>query len=255
MNTLLLEGPRVSLPRCYRLEAKHEFLRLLRTPSFALPTLLFPPLFYVLFALMLNRGNGAAASYLFASYSIFGVMAPGLFGFGVSVALDRERGWLTLRRALPMPAGAYLVAKMVMAMSFATIIYLLLASLALGFGGVRLAASAWWLLGLVAVLGVLPFCALGLLIGSRVSAAAAPAIVNVVYLPMAFLSGLWMPLSMLPDFVHRLAPLWPSFHLAQLALAASGRDYEGAIAFHLGFLFVFTTICFAVARHALARSV
>jgi len=255
MNTLTLEAPRVSLLRCYLLEAKHEFLRMLRAPAFALPTLLFPPLFYVLFALLLHRGNAGAASYLFASYSIFGVMAPGLFGFGVSLALDRERGWLTLRRALPMPPGAYLVAKMAMAMTFAAIIYLLLATLASVLGGVRLAPLAWPLLGVIAVLGVLPFCALGLLIGSRVGASAAPAVVNIVYLPMAFLSGLWMPLSMLPAFVQRLAPLWPPYHLAQLALAASGGDYEGGIAMHVGFLFVFTALCFAIARRALARSV
>ncbi len=254
MNALTLDAPRVSLLRCYRLEARHEFLRLLRSPSFALPTLLFPPLFYVLFALLLNRGNAGAASYLFASYIVFGVMAPGLFGFGVSVAMDRERGWLTQRRALPMEPGAYLVAKMAMAMTFAAIIYLLLAALAAGPGGVRLAPPAWPLLGAIAVLGVLPFCAFGLLIGSRASAAAAPAIVNIVYLPMAFLSGLWMPLSMLPDFVHRLAPLWPPYHLAQLALAGSGHDYEGSIAVHAGFLLAFTLLCFALARRALARS-
>ena len=35
--------------RCYQLEAKYEFLRLLRTPIFVLPTMLFPALFYLLF--------------------------------------------------------------------------------------------------------------------------------------------------------------------------------------------------------------
>ena len=41
--------------RSYLLEAKYEFLRLLRTPSFALPSLLFPCLFYVLFGVLLNK--------------------------------------------------------------------------------------------------------------------------------------------------------------------------------------------------------
>ena len=48
------------------------------------------------------------------------------------------------------------------------------------------------------VLGVLPFCAIGLFVGSLVSGQAAPAIVNLIYLPMAFLSGLWVPLQFLP---------------------------------------------------------
>ena len=101
----------------YLMEAKFEFLRVLRTPAFAAPTLLFPPLFYLLFGLLLNHGRADAAHYLFATYSVFGVMAPSLFGFGVGVAIERERGWLALKRVAPMPPGAYLLAKMAMAIA------------------------------------------------------------------------------------------------------------------------------------------
>ena len=94
-------------------------------------------------------------------------MAPGLFGFGVSVALDRERGWLTLKRALPMPPGAYLASKLAMAMLFAAIIFTILALLATTLGGVRLPVSAWPQLLAVDVFGVLPFCAIGLFVGTH----------------------------------------------------------------------------------------
>jgi ABC-2 type transport system permease protein len=182
-------------------------------------------------------------------------MAPGLFGFGVGVAIERERGWLALKRVAPMPPGAYLASKMIMAMLFALIIYGMLATMAFTLGGVRLALAQWLLLGIITMLGVLPFCALGLLIGSRANAAAAPALVNLIYLPMAFLSGLWMPLSMLPGVVAQMAVLWPPYHLAQLALAATGRDYSGGVMGHLLYLGVFTLICFAIARRWLARAV
>ena len=238
----------------YVLEAKYEFLRVLRTPAFAVPTLLFPPMFYLLFGLVLNRNSGDASHYLFATYSVFGVMAPGLFGFGVGVAIERERGWLALKRVAPMPPGAYLLSKMAMAALFALIIYLILAAMAYGLGGVRLGLGQWFVLGAIAVLGVLPFCALGLLIGSRVNASAAPAIVNFIYLPMAFLSGLWMPLNLLPDFIGRIAPLWPAYHLAQLALATIGRGDGSDSLPHVAALLGFTAICFAIARRWLARA-
>ncbi len=240
--------------RAYALEAKYEFLRVLRTPAFAIPSLLFPPLFYLLFGVLLNHGNSAAAHYLFATYSVFGVMAPGLFGFGVAVATERERGLLALKRVAPMPPGAYLAAKMVMAMAFAAIIYLMLAIMAASLCDVRLALAQWLGLGLIAISGVLPFCALGLVIGSRANAAASPAIVNFIYLPMAFLSGLWMPLSMLPKFIGDIAVLWPPYHLAQLALAAMGREHAGSATMHVAFLVAFTAICFALAKRWLARA-
>jgi len=238
----------------YLLEAKYEFLRVLRNPSFAIPSLMFPPLFYLLFGLLLNRGSLNAAHYLFATYSVFGVMAPSLFGFGVGVAIERERGWLALKRVAPMPPGAYLLAKMAMAALFALIIYLVLAAMAYFLGDVRLATGQWLLLGIIAVLGVLPFCALGLLIGSRVNASAAPALVNLIDLPMAFLSGLWMPLSQLPPFIGQLAPLWPSYHLAQLALGVVGHGDGSATVPHLAIALTFTAVCFAVARRWLART-
>jgi ABC-2 type transport system permease protein len=252
-STDTLPSLRASLP-AYVLEARFEFLRVLRTPAFAVPTLLFPPMFYLLFGIVLNHGNAGAAQYLFATYSVFGVMAPGLFGFGVGVAIERERGWLALKRVAPMPPGAYLLAKMAMAMLFALIIYCVLALMAATLGGLSFAIGQWLLLALITVLGVLPFCALGLVIGSRASAAAAPAMVNFIYLPMAFLSGLWMPLSMLPTFLAQIAPLWPPYHLSQLALATIGAGDGSALLPHLATLSVFTIVCFAIARRALARS-
>lgn len=247
--------PSTSSLRCYYLEAKYEFLRLLRTPSFALPSLLFPSLFYVLFGVLLGggRNGGDAARYLLATYGVFGVMGAALFGFGVTVALERERGFLTLKRALPMPPGAYLLAKMAMAMLFATIISLMLAVLATTLAGVTLQPSQWLLLLVVNVLGALPFCAMGLLIGVLAGGQGAPAVVNLIYLPMAFLSGLWLPLQILPAIFTKLAAVWPAYHLGQIALKVVGRDAGGSLALHLGVLAVVTVAFFVLARRRLAE--
>jgi ABC-2 type transport system permease protein len=256
MSTLAPAAPRVSLMRCYALEAKHEFVRLLRAPSFALPTLIFPPMFYLLFAVLFgNRGGGDfhANVYLLATYGVFGVMSPGLFGFGVTVAMDRERGWLTYKRALPMPRGAYLAAKMAMAMLFAAIIFAILGVLATTLGGVRLPAAAWLTLFVVDVFGVLPFCAIGLFIGSLVGGQGAPALANLIYLPMSFLSGLWMPLTVLPAFIGKIAPLWPAYHLGRLALGAVGEAPGEAQLPHVLALALFAAAFLALARRRLAR--
>ena len=240
--------------RSYWLEARCELLRLLRTPAFVLPTLLFPSLFYLLFGVLLDsRGGGEAARYLLATYGVFGVMGAALFGFGVTVASERERGFLALRRALPTPPGAYLLAKMAMAMSFATVISLMLLLLGTGLANVDLAPWQWAMLLVVDVLGVLPFCALGLFVGTLFGGSAAPAVVNLLYLPMSFLSGLWLPLSILPDIFARLAPLWPSYHLGQIALAVVGRSSGGSVWLHLGVLVAFTAVFYLLALRRLQR--
>ena len=238
--------------RSYLLEARYECLRLLRTPSFAVPSLLFPALFYVLFGVLLNKSSGDAARYLLATYGVFGVMGVGLFGFGVTVALEREQGFLIYKRALPMPPGAYLFAKMGMAALFAMMISLLLAALAATVGGVELRASQWLLLFAVNVIGVLPFAALGLYIGALIGGQGAPAVINILYLPMAFLSGLWLPLKLLPTWIAKLAPVWPSYHHSQIALKVIDMDGGGSLALHLGVLLGVTVLFFVLARRRFA---
>ena len=247
---------RVRTPlRAYLLEARYEFLRLLRTPSFSLPTLLFPALFYLLFGVLLGarQGGDVAARYFLATYGVFGVMGVALFGFGVSVALDRERGLLALKRALPMPPAAYIQAKTAKAMIFADVVSVLLALIAAGLAGVSLSPWQWATLWLVNVLGVLPFAALGLWLGCLVGGEGAPAVINLVYLPMAFLSGLWLPLSMLPAVLSQLAPLWPAYHLAQIALRVVGKDAGQPLILHVAVLALVTVVFGLLAWRRLAR--
>jgi ABC-2 type transport system permease protein len=233
-------------------EARCEVLRYLRNPGFLLPIILFPNVFYVMFGIVLNHGNSDAARYMLASYSTFGVMAPGLFGFGVSLALERDSGLLTLKRALPMPPGAYLLGKMLMAVLVALVVGALLLALALGVSHAPLTPSQMAALLAVDALGVLPFCALGLLVGTWLKGQGAPGLLNMIYLPMAFLSGLWFPLHMMPAVLRQLAPVWPSYHLNALALSAVGFD-SGARWPHVLVLAGFTAAFLLLAARRLRR--
>ena len=77
--------------RIYLLEAGFEVLRMLRTPMFAIPSLAFPLVFYVLFALVLpgQWREYDKAIFMLATYGTFGVIGPALFGFGVGLAMER----------------------------------------------------------------------------------------------------------------------------------------------------------------------
>jgi len=95
---------------------------------------------------------------------------------------------------------------------------------------------------------------MGLLVGSLVGGQGAPALVNILYLPMAFLSGLWLPLKLLPAWIAQIAPLLPAYHHAQLALRVVGLDDGGASPLsHVAVLAAFSVACFAIARRRLAR--
>lgn len=237
--------------RCYALEAKYEFLKQVRMPAYALPAITFPVMFYLLFGIMFGGARSAGpttvATYMLATYGAFGVIGSALFGFGVGVAVERGQGWMTLKRATPMPPLAYFVAKLAMAATFAGIIVVLLSLTGVVFGGVRLPAAAWARLFGTLLLGAVPFCAIGLALGYFAGPNSSPAIVNLIYLPLSFASGLWIPIEMLPATIKNAAPWLPPYHLGQLALAAVGAGRGGAAWAHALALVGFALIGLGVA--------
>ena len=243
-------GHRPNLFRIYRTEATLEVLKLIRVPIFAITTLVFPLMFYVIFGMSFAnetaRGVGMT-TYLLAGYGAFGVIGSSLFGFGVGVASERGQGWMRLKRASPMPPLAYFSAKVAMSTSFAALITVALFALGATFGGVRMSSEHWIGLGAVLVVGALPFCAMGLAFGYIVGPNSAAAVLNLVYLPVAFASGLWIPLSQLPEIVQAIAPLLPPYHLAQLALSAIGAAGGASPLPHLGALVAFCAAFLAIA--------
>jgi ABC-2 type transport system permease protein len=247
-------GP--SVLRIQSLEAWYELLRVLRTPSFAIPSLAFPVVFYVLFALVLpgQWGGFQKATYLLATYGVFGVIGPALFGFGVGLAIEREKGWLELKRVSPMPIFVYFTAKIAMSLAFGMAIVCLLTIAAVGFGGVRMDPLVWLRLLATLLLGTLPFCALGLWIGTLVKGEAAVAVVNLIYLPMAVLSGLWMPLFAFPVLLQKLAVVWPSWHLAQMALGVVGQVQGVHYGLHALVLLATTAIFLTLAALRLRKA-
>jgi len=238
------------LLRIYALEARYEFLKVLRLPAYAIPTLAFPTLFYAMFSFAFggqSLGGASMSAYMLATYGTFGVIGAALFGFGVGIAIERGQGWLLLKRASPMPAGAYFAAKVAMALLFAGIIVGSLFALGALMQGVRLPAGTWLSLGAILVSGAMPFCAMGLAFGTWCGPNSAPAVVNLVYLPMAFGSGLWVPVQVLPGLLKDLAPWLPPYHLAQLALKTLGADMGRPAAGHVAALAAVTAISLAAA--------
>ncbi len=246
--------PSGRLVRADLTEAKYESVRMLRMPGFSIPFLLLPAALYLLFGVVLFgealRNDPKGAMFIFTGFDVMGVMGPGMFGFGITLAMEREQGLLALKRALPMPTGASLIAKMVMAMLFGVIVTATMITAALTLGHLPLMATQCLRLATINALGALPFCALGLLLGTLTTARSAPAIINLLYLAMIYLSSFLIPL---PKSIEWIALASPAFYLDQLALSALGAPSHGAALTHVGVLAGVTLLPAALAIRRLAR--
>lgn len=71
-----------------------------------------------------------------------------------------------------------------------------------------------------------------------------------IYLPMSFCGGLWVPIMILPHVMQKFALLLPTYHLSQLVLGAFGYKNAGSTSSHWFGLVAFT---FRYAGHSLDR--
>jgi ABC-2 type transport system permease protein len=247
----MTEAPYRRRFRIYAREARYECVKQLRMPTQIVFAMGFPLMFYTAFGLLFGRSGGADSAmyglFYIATYGAFGVISATLYGFGVGVANERGQGWMLLKRASPMPPEAYFIGKLAMSMLSAAVIIVLLTISGLLLLHVRVAPLAWCEMALVMVAGIAPFCALGLAIGYWVGPNASVAVVNLINMPMAILSGLWIPFSVLPAFVHDIALYLPTYHYAQLALYMIGQDRSESNLGHLLVLVGFMACCLALA--------
>ncbi|MEM7479762.1 MAG: ABC transporter permease [Acidobacteriota bacterium] len=231
MNTTItsthapFELPTGRLVRAYLTEIRSEFLRLARNPGYLAPMILLPLGLYLLFAVLI-WGEAIAekpeiGTFLFTGFAVLAVTMPALFGIGPALALDRETRVVALRRAQPAPTASWLVAKLVVGVVFCALALLPMLVAAVVSGKLALAGSEIAMLAGGLLVGSLPFCALGLLVGAFLGGSAAPVWANILYLPGCYLSGLFFPL---PESLHWQAPLWPQFHVSQLAMHAAGAE-------------------------------
>jgi ABC-2 type transport system permease protein len=241
----------------YLKEAKYEFLKYLRLRVYSASALSFPIMVYIFFGLLLNSneviGATRVSTYLLATYGTFGVMGASLFGTAAGLASDRGLGWLQVKRASPMPPFAYFWAKVTTSMIFSTVIVLALFALGTTFGHVRMPIGSFVRLLGTLMVGSLPFSAMGLALGYFIGPNSAPTAINLIYLPMSFCSGLWVPFMFLPKVVKQIALALPPYHLSQLALGVVGAGAHESNAIHWEFLAAFTMICLGVARIGFQR--
>ena len=247
---------RRSLPRIFFKEAKYEFLKALRLPVYSVSSIAFPVMFYVFFGVIFGHQRVAGvsmATYFLASYGTFGVMGAALFGFGVGLAVERGLGWLQVKKASPMPPSAYFFGKVVTSSIFGMTVVVLMTAIGIAFSGVQLNASQIVRLLATLLLGSLPFSALGIAIGSLAKPNSAPAIVNMIYLPLSVCSGLWIPIEGLPPVMQRFAHVLPPYHLNRLAQAALNIGRPESPWPHLEVLLAFTLIFLGCALLAFRR--
>jgi ABC-2 type transport system permease protein len=202
-----------------------------RNPASAFFTFAFPLMFLVIFTSLLGSGKATVApgieviqsTYYVASMAAFAVITACYTNVAISVTFNRDAGILKRTRGTPLPAWAYLAARVIHAL----IVSIILVVITVAFGAAFYHAdipSGVALMQFLAVLGVgaMSFAALGLALTSIIpNADASPPIVNASILPLLFLSGTFFPITKhAPGWVKLVGRVFPVKHFTDAMLAS-----------------------------------
>lgn len=182
-----------------------------RSREAAVFVFIFPLLLYALLGSVYGGtiDKSPAVDVLLAGLFGYGAANTALAGLAIILVSRREAGVLKRLRSTPLQPATYLAAVLI-----STLVIFALQSVGLlALGGLAFGASMpanWVGFAATIVLGVACFAALGLAAASLIrSAEGVSAVVNVIVLPMAFLSGSFGPTRDYPAFLQAIADVLP----------------------------------------------
>jgi ABC-2 type transport system permease protein len=210
------------------LHARAGTMELLRLPAFAVPTVGFPSLFFLFFAVPgLAAQEPELATALYAGFAVLGVA---FFQFGVGIAVERVSPWEQYLRTLPLAARTRFAGRVLSALAFGAASSAVVVCVAVLTVSPQLSALAWLELAGALLAGSTPFALLGIALGYLASPKGALPIANVVYLALSYAGGLWTGPEGLPGAVQGISEWLPTRAYADLlAGAALGVHVSGRV--------------------------
>ncbi len=200
----------------YIAQIRSNLLLMGRDRSVLFFSYLFPLIFFFVFAQSFHAAESTAAmTQVIAMVLIIGILGNGFFGAGMRAVQDRETNVLRRFKVAPIGAAPIIAASLVSG---------LVAFLPSVFFFFLFAATRYHMplphniasVVIFVCIGVIAFRSLGMVIAAVVNSAQEFGIlVQILYLPMLFLSGATWPLSMMPIWLQTIAQFLPATYLYQ----------------------------------------
>jgi ABC-2 type transport system permease protein len=204
-----------------------EVRRMFRSPRFVIFIVGLPLVYFLIFSGIYAKGQDSAlvVVVLMVMMAAFGAISASV-SVGGRVANERGIGWNRQLRLTPLPGWGYLAVKAAAAMIVVLPVLTLVFAVAALVKGVDLDPGTWLRVLLAAWLGVLPFAAIGLLIGMAATPDSAQSMSTVTMLLFSMLGGVLIPAQVLPAAMVAVAKFLPSYWIVAETM---GQAFDTAV--------------------------
>lgn len=193
-----------------------ELRQFFRRRDQAIFTFAFPIVFLFLFASIFSddiEGAGITASQLYVPSMIAaGIMSTSFQSLGISIAIERDNKQLRRLRGTPMPPTAYFLGKVWLVLVTGLLETVALLVVGVVFYGIELPTGAadWLAFGWIFALGLTGCALLGIAIsGLPKTGQSASSVVVLPFLVLQFISGVYIAIGTIPDWLLNIGALFP----------------------------------------------
>jgi ABC-2 type transport system permease protein len=201
---------------------KLELSRMVRNRRTIVFTLIFPTAMFFVFGSGKGGaervGDGNVSAYVMVSMAMYGgaLIAASC---GAMVAVERALGWSRQLRLTPLQPVAYILVKAIVALVMGGLAVAIVNIVGALNGQPDMPASTWVLAAFVTLLCTMTFAALGVFVGYLVPGENVMQILGPGLALMAFLGGLFIPLTQYAVWVRHIAYWTPMYGVAEVARA------------------------------------
>ncbi len=199
-----------------------------REPASVFFTVVLPLIFFVLFAAIFGSSTTRVGGEEIdtATYYVPAILALSLINatfvnLVIWLTIQREKGQLKRIRATPVPAWVVIAGRTLTSVAISAIMVVVVCLFGAVLYGVELPTSTLPGVVVSVLVGTFSLAALGFAVSAVVpSENAAPPVANVIVLPLEFISGIFVPSEQIPDWMDRIASVFPVKPLFDSLLAA-----------------------------------
>src|SRR5436190_12932623 len=174
---------------------------------------LFPLIFFFAFAEMFHAGVGQGIAYFVSTVLTMGILGNGLWGAGMRSVQDREANILRRYKVAPITPLPILVAAMLSGWLLYVPVIVVVVGLAHFLYAMPLPQN-WLSLLAMASIGVCALRAIGSILAAVTNTMQEANIaIQLLYMPMLFLSGATVPSAILPNWAQTVGQFLPASHL------------------------------------------
>lgn len=194
-----------------------------RNPAAAFFTVIFPLMFLVIFNLLFGNeeipvpgGKARMSTFYVPAITAFAVISASYTYIAMGISVSRDSGVLKRVRGTPLPAAAYMAARILHAIFIALLLTAIATAGGALFYGVDVPTQTMPAVIVTVLVGAAAFSALGLAItGFIPNAEAAPAVVNGTILPLLFISDVYISDTGAPEWLRTVANVFPVKHFSE----------------------------------------